>query len=90
MAPTAESWMTYVKKTRSKEAEDQYERASSAEGYFYSDIPYLLIKADHDAGSGKYSEARHEYQVVLRLDSGNARAKQGLHRLELSAKEPDN
>jgi hypothetical protein len=79
-----------AKKVRNKESEDQREKPSSADGYFYSKIPYLLIKAERGVGSGKYSEARHEYQVVLSLDPANSKAKQGLHRLELRAREPNN
>jgi hypothetical protein len=48
------------------------------------DIPFLLRKAEQDAGAGKYDAAQREYRIVLQLDPNNASAKQGLHRLELS------
>jgi len=48
------------------------------------DIPFLLRKAEQDAGAGRYDDARREYKIVLQLDPNNASAKQGLHRLELS------
>lgn len=54
-------------------------------GYFSAkDIPFLLRKADSDAGAGRYDDARREYRIVLQLDPNNANAKQGLHRLELA------
>jgi len=48
------------------------------------DIPFLLRKAEQDAGAGSYDAARREYKIVLQLDPNNPSAKQGLHRLELS------
>jgi hypothetical protein len=60
---------------------------SSVDGFSRSEIPLLLRKAEEDAGSGNYAAARREYKIVLRLDPGNAAAKQGIHRLELSAGE---
>jgi hypothetical protein len=48
------------------------------------DIPFLLRKAEQDAGAGRYDDARREYKIVLQLDPNNANAKLGLHRLELS------
>jgi hypothetical protein len=48
------------------------------------DIPFLLRKAEEDAGAGSYDDARREYKIVLQLDPNNAIAKQGLRRLDLS------
>jgi len=48
------------------------------------DVPFLLRKAEQDAGAGKYDDAQREYRIVLQIDPANASAKQGLHRLELS------
>jgi hypothetical protein len=54
-------------------------------GYFSAkDIPFLLRKADADAGAGRYDDARREYRIVLQLDPNNASAKQGLYRLGLT------
>jgi hypothetical protein len=48
------------------------------------DIPFLLRRADADAGAGRYDDARREYKIVLQLDPNNASAKQGLHKAELA------
>jgi hypothetical protein len=54
-------------------------------GYFSAkDIPFLLRKADEDAGAGRYDDARREYRIVLQLEPNNAAAKQGLYRLGLA------
>jgi hypothetical protein len=59
----------------------------SVDDFSSSEIPLLLRRAEQDAGSGNYVAAQREYNIILRLDPGNAAAKQGLHRLELSAGE---
>src|ERR1700680_4104637 len=38
------------------------------------DIPFLLRKAEQDAGAGKYDDAQREYRIVLQLDPNNASA----------------
>jgi hypothetical protein len=54
-------------------------------GFFSNDTPYLLAQAERDAGSGKYSEASHAYQLVLCLDPGNTSAKAGLQKVMRAA-----
>jgi hypothetical protein len=51
------------------------------------DIPLLLRKAEKDAGAGNYEDARREFDIILHLDPGNAEAKQGMRKLELSERE---
>jgi hypothetical protein len=62
-------------------------KAEVGDGFSFAEIPALLKRADQAAGSGDYSEARREYNVVLRMDPGNLRAKTGLHKIELSENE---
>jgi len=63
--------------------------ARSCSSYAPNEVPYLLAQADKEAGAGQYSEAIHAYDVVLCLDPGNVRAKQGKHRAKLSIGEQD-
>jgi hypothetical protein len=53
-------------------------------GFTAGDIPLLLKKAQADAGAGYYDSARHEYDIILRLDPNNQAARTGISRLNLS------
>jgi hypothetical protein len=57
------------------------------EGMTQKDIPRLLQMAKTHAGGGNYEKAETEYQVVLRLQPGNADAKEGLRRLQIARSE---
>jgi len=53
------------------------------EGFTTKQIPQLIKKAEEDAGKGDYASAKWEYEIVLRLQPGNAAAKEGLRKLSL-------
>jgi serine/threonine protein kinase len=57
------------------------------DGFTRKDIPDLLRKADAAAGSGDYKSALYEYDIVLRLDRVNARAREGIRRAREAEKE---
>lgn len=57
------------------------------DGFTRKDIPDLLRKADAAAGSGDYKSALYEYDIVLRLDRANARAREGVRRTREAEKE---
>jgi len=57
------------------------------EGFTRKDIPDLLRKADAAAGSGDYKSALYEYDIVIRLDHANARAREGVRRAREAEKE---
>ena len=63
-------------------------RPTEIDGLTAKDIPLLLRIAQNDAGAGRYDKARSEFNIVLRLDPGNAEAKLGLRKLDLSEREP--
>ena len=54
----------------------------SVDGFFPSNIPYLLKKAQSDVGSGDYDSAEREYRLILRLQPGNSDATEGLRKLD--------
>ena len=53
------------------------------EGFTSKQVPQLLNKAERDAGAGNYDGAKREYEIVLKLQPGNAAAREGLHKLNL-------
>jgi serine/threonine protein kinase len=57
------------------------------EGFTRKDISDLLRKADAAAGSGDYKSAIYEYDIVVRLDRANVRAREGLRRAHEAEKE---
>src|ERR1041385_5753742 len=57
------------------------------DGFTRKDIPDLLRKADAAAGSGDYKSALYEYDIVIRLDRANARAREGVRRAREAEKE---
>jgi hypothetical protein len=66
---------------------DQAQR--SCPNYSANEIPALLNRADKEKGAGQYGDAIHAYDVVLCLDPGNVRARQGRHSAKLSMGEQD-
>ena len=57
------------------------------DGFTRKDIPDLLRKADAAAGSGDYKSALYEYDIVIRLDRANAKAREGVRRAREAEKE---
>jgi hypothetical protein len=62
-------------------------KASEYEGMSEKDVPLLLRMAEKDAGAGNYDDAKRKFDIILHLDPGNAEAKQGMRKLELSERE---
>lgn len=52
------------------------------DGYTRQNVPDLLRQADSYEERGEYRLARYEYRLVLRFDPSNARAREGLRRLQ--------
>ena len=57
--------------------------AASYEGFTAKQIPQLLRRAGDDAGAGNYDDAKREYEIVQKLQPGNAAAREGLRKLKL-------
>jgi len=70
-----------------KTTHSQPRKLAEFAGMSEKDIPVLLRMAEKDAGAGNYEDARREFDIVLHLDPGNAEAKQGMRKLELSERE---
>jgi hypothetical protein len=65
----------------------QPKKVAEYRGMSEKDIPVLLRMAEKDAGAGNYDDARQKFDIVLHLDPGNAEAKQGMKKLDLSERE---
>ena len=68
-------------------AHPQPKKVAEYAGMSEKDIPVLLRMAEKDAGAGSYDDARRKFAIVLHLDPGNAEAKQGMKKLDLSERE---
>jgi hypothetical protein len=68
-------------------AHAQPKKVAEYRGMSEKDIPVLLRMAEKDAGAGNYDDARQKFDIVLHLDPGNAEAKQGMKKLDLSERE---
>jgi hypothetical protein len=53
---------------------------ANADGFFRSDIPWLLAKADRESGDGEYDAAERHYRIIQKLDPGNSAARNGISR----------
>jgi hypothetical protein len=53
---------------------------ANADGFFRSDIPWLLARADRESGDGEYDAAERHYRIVQKLDPGNSAARSGISR----------
>jgi hypothetical protein len=50
---------------------------ANADGFFPSDIRWLLERADRESGDGEYDAAERDYKIVQKLDPGNSAARNG-------------
>lgn len=73
-------------KAAEKEKEAVQEEESPAEpvagGFYRSDIPALMSKADRYAGQGEYDKAIFLYRQILKIDPKNPSAREGLQRAQ--------
>jgi hypothetical protein len=53
---------------------------ANADGFFRSDIPWLLARADRESGDGEYDAAERHYRIIQKLDPGNSAARNGISR----------
>jgi serine/threonine-protein kinase len=58
------------------------ETAATVDGFSRQDVPELLRQADAAAERGDYRLARYEYTLILKLDRGNATAREALTRVQ--------
>jgi hypothetical protein len=50
------------------------------DGFFRSDVRWLLDRADRESGDGDYDAAERDYRRVQKLDPANSAARNGITR----------